>query len=139
MNGGFVVDSSVAIAWVVLSQASRATDKLLDAVASGTSLFVPAVWPLEVTNSLLTLARRGRLAPEQCVRARLDLSQLSVQLDEESPVCASHRVWDLAEKYALSSYDVTYLEVAIRRDLPLASRDTALNRAAKRAGVRTLL
>jgi len=45
----------------------------------------------------------------------------------------------LAERFELTVYDATYLELAIRRGMPLASRDSALNNAARRSGVETLL
>ena len=59
-------------------------------------------------------------------------------LDE---VKAGHLVLALRrrQRIALSVYDAVYLELALRRNLPLASRDTALNKAAKNAGVTTLL
>ena len=60
-------------------------------------------------------------------------------LDDEGPGRAFEDTSALAQKYSLSLYDAVYLELAVRRGVPLASRDAALNKAAKRAGVRTLL
>jgi predicted nucleic acid-binding protein len=139
VNSGFVVDSSVGVAWAVASQASEATRRLLDDVASGTPLIVPVLWTFEVANSLLVLARRKRIQPEECGRARRALSRLNPTIDDEGPRAALGKVAELAEKHGLSVYDAAYLELAVRRGLPLASRDAALNKAAKLSGVTTLL
>jgi predicted nucleic acid-binding protein len=40
----------------------------------------------------------------------------------------------LAESYVLSVYDAAYLELALRRGLPLASLDDSLRRAMQKAG-----
>jgi predicted nucleic acid-binding protein len=60
-------------------------------------------------------------------------------VDEEGPRLALEKISALAKEQSLSVYDAVYLELALRRGLPIATRDTALNKAAKRAGVRTLL
>jgi predicted nucleic acid-binding protein len=93
----------------------------------------------EVANSLLVLMRRRRISREEYTRARHDLTDLRPVVDDEGPHRAFGETLDLADKHALSVYDATYLELAIRKGLPLASRDRALNKAAKVAGVNTLL
>jgi len=139
VSNAFVADSSVGVAWAVLSQSSEATEHLLNDVASGRSFVVPVLWMFEVANSLLVLTRRRRIAPEQYARARRALSRLTPTVDDEGPRGALGSISDLAEKHALSLYDAAYLELAIRRGLPLASRDADLNKTAKLCGVRTLL
>jgi predicted nucleic acid-binding protein len=135
----FVADSSVAIAWVVHSQSSRATDLLLSNVESGTPFLVPVLWMFEVANSLLILRRRQRIESWEYERARQYLSDSNPVVDDQGPQQALGSISALAEKNELSVYDATYLELALRKIVPLASRDAALNRAAKRIGVRTLL
>ncbi len=139
MRDGFVADSSVGVAWAVLSQSSDAAADLLNDVASGAALVVPVLWTFEVANSLLVLVRRNRITPQQCARACGELMRLNPIADEEGPRLALSKISDLAKQYALSVYDAAYLELAMRRRLPLASRDVALNKAAKLSGVRTLL
>jgi predicted nucleic acid-binding protein len=135
----FVADSSVGIAWVVPSQSSRATERLLDDVVSGASFVVPALWAFEVANSLIVLTRRKRLTKEDCSRARLAVSKLAPVVDEEGHRMALLEISELAERYSLSAYDAAYLELALRRRLPLATRDQALNKAARASGAKTLL
>lgn len=139
MSSGFVADSSVGVAWAVEAQSSAVTRHLLDDVASGTPFFVPVLWMFEVANSLLVLVRRKRIEPEQYARARWDLIRLNPTIDDEAPRAALGKIADLAEKYVLSVYDAAYLELAVRRGLPLASRDAVLNKAARLSGVKTLL
>jgi predicted nucleic acid-binding protein len=93
----------------------------------------------EVANSLLVLMRRRRISREEYARARHDLTDLRPILDDEGPHRAFGETLELADKHALSVYDATYLELALRKRLPLASRDAALNKAARRAGLKTLL
>ena len=139
MSAGFIADSSVAIAWVVLSQSSPRTVQLLDEVTGGTSFVVPVLWMFEVANALLALRRRQRIQRDEYEQALIDLGDSRPLVDDESPLRALDAISKLAEKHALSVYDAVYLELALRRNLPLASRDAALNKAAKNAGVTTLL
>ena len=136
---GFVADASVAIAWVVESQSAPQTDELLSIVAEGAPLHVPAIWPYEVSNTLLTLERRTRIDGGQGTRALEILTRLNPTVDGDGPHVAMERTRDLARKYTLTVYDAAYLELALRRRLPLASRDSALVQAAELAKVPNLL
>lgn len=139
MSATFVADASVAVSWSVASQSSALTDRLLDNVAAGGVIAVPPLWPYEVANSLLFLLRRRRIQKDDYAAARSLLNKLSVSMDEEGPRLAWIRVADLALEHGLTVYDASYLELAVRKQLPLASRDGALNRAALSCGVQTLL
>ncbi len=139
MNAGFIADSSVAIAWVVLSQSSPETDQLLDEIRAGTSFVVPVFWMFEAANALLALRRRQRIQGDEYIQGLLDLADSRPIVDDEGPARAFDAISKLAEKHGLTVYDAVYLELALRRRLPLATRDAAVNKAAKRAGVRTLL
>jgi predicted nucleic acid-binding protein len=139
VSAGFVADSSVAIAWVVLSQSSPETVRLLDEVKAGTTFVVPVLWMFEVANALLALRRRQRIQRDEYVQALLNLGESRPVVDDEGPIRALDAISKLAEKHDLSVYDAVYFELALRRGLPLAARDSALNKAARRAGVRTLL
>jgi predicted nucleic acid-binding protein len=139
VSAGFVADSSVAIAWVVLSQSSLETTHLLDDVKAGTSFVVPVLWTFEVANALLALRRRQRIQEPEYNQGLVDLRDSRPLIDDEGPLRALDAISKLADKHGLSVYDAVYLELSLRRRLPLASRDAALNKAAKAAGVRTLL
>lgn len=139
MSGGFIADSSVGVAWAVHSQASAATDELLDRVAAGTPLVVPTLWPFELANSLLVLLRRKKLLAAERDRAIAALARLPLVVDDDGPRLALGRISELAAEHGLSVYDATYLELAVRRKLPLASRDEALRKAAQGCHVKLLL
>lgn len=136
MTDAFVVDASVGFAWVYPSQASAETDTLLEDVEAGAAVVAPALWFLEVANGLLAAQRRKLLTAAERTAALEMLSGLRVTIDDDSGRAAFHKTSTLAEKHGLSVYDAAYLEVALRRHLPLGSRDQALRRAAKRCGVK---
>ncbi|MCX6911869.1 MAG: type II toxin-antitoxin system VapC family toxin [Verrucomicrobia bacterium] len=139
MSEGFIADASVGVAWAVHSQASAVTDNLLDRVAAGTLLVVPTLWPFEVANSLLVLHRRKKILAEDRDRAMGALAQLPIVVDEAGPRLALGKISELAAEHGLTVYDAAYLELAVRRKLPLASRDEALCKAARGCRVKLLL
>ncbi|MBP8262048.1 MAG: type II toxin-antitoxin system VapC family toxin [Verrucomicrobia bacterium] len=139
MSEGFIADSSVGVAWAVPSQASDATDALLDKVAAGTPLVAPILWPFEVANSLLVLLRRKKILAPERERALEALARLPLAVDDEGPRLAWGKISELATEHGLSVYDAAYLELAVRRKLPLASRDEALCKAAQSCRIKMLL
>jgi predicted nucleic acid-binding protein len=134
---GFVLDCSVAVCWCFEDQKSPATETLLGQGRKGTIL-VPALWHLELSNVLVGHERRRRITAEQLAGAMEFLDTLPVETDED----ATLRVWDeivsLARAEKLTTYDATYLELALRKELPLATMDGDLITAARRVGVKTL-
>jgi len=139
MNDAFVADSSVGVAWAIPAQSNQQVTELLEMVASGRQFVVPVLWTFEVANALLMLRRRERITTEICTRAQRALNFLAPVVDEEGGRLALTQVFRIAEEYNLTVYDATYLELAVRLGLPLATRDIALRRAAKRSGVSSLL
>lgn len=135
MTRAFVVDASVAVGWVHPAQATGQTDAMLDAVADGATLEVPALWPLEVANALLVLVRRRKLREDDRQSALGWLRGLRVRLDHEAAALAWSRLSELAAAHHLSVYDASYLELAQRRQLVLGCKDGPLRQAAKSAGI----
>lgn len=135
MTRAFVVDASVAVGWVHPAQATGQTDAMLDAVADGATLEVPALWPLEVANALLVLVRRRKLREDDRRSALGWLRGLRVRLDHEAAALAWSRLSELAAAHHLSVYDASYLELAQRRQLVLGCKDGPLRQAAKSAGI----
>ena len=135
MSASFIVDASVGFAWVYQGQATQETDRLLNDVAAGATVVVPALWFLEMSNVLLVAQRRHRLTAGQRKSAMEKLTAMQLTVDEEGSRNAFGKTSELAEQYGLSIYDATYLELALRRLLPLASRDEALRNAARQCGL----
>jgi predicted nucleic acid-binding protein len=134
----FVIDASVGFAWVYQSQATPETDRLLNEAAGGTTVIVPALWFLEMANVLLVAQRRKRFTARERKIALDKLTAMQFTVDEEGSRNAFGEISELAEKYGLTIYDAVYLELALRRSLPLASRDEALRNAARQCGLKIL-
>jgi predicted nucleic acid-binding protein len=129
----FVLDCSVTMAWCFRDESDEYADEVLGALASRDG-FVPSIWPLEVANVLLTAERRRRLEQAYCSRFIELLGDLSIVVDEETTARAWTGIFELGRRFRLSAYDAAYLELALRRGLPLATRDRALRSALKSAG-----
>lgn len=127
----FVVDASVAACWVMVDETSSRADlayaRLLDDKA-----IAPALWWFEVRNALLIGERRGRIDPSTTEMILHELTEMPIELDTMANDLA---LLALARRHRLSAYDAAYLELAMRRDLPLATLDEALLRAARSEGV----
>ena len=135
MMGAFVADASVAVAWVHPAQATRQSAAMLEAIADGATVEVPALWPLEVANALIVLVRRRKLTEDERQAALRWLGGLRVRIDYEMASLAFSRLSELAAAHHLSVYDAAYLELAQRRTLVLGCMDGPLRTAARRAGV----
>lgn len=135
MKRAFVADASVAIAWVHPGQATAESDTWLDGLAAGDSLVVPALWPLEVANALIVLRRRRKLTADESRAAIEMIRQLPATVDQEAGSVAFTEFVGLASELGLTVYDAVYLELARRRQLPLATHDARMRRVAAHAGV----
>jgi predicted nucleic acid-binding protein len=67
-----------------------------------------------------------------------DLVSLPIEVDRESEGRAWRGTVQLADRHTLSIYDASYLELALRRRLALATLDSELSKAAKKDGVLVL-
>jgi len=98
------------------------------------SAVVPQLWRIEVANSLNVGIRRGRITMEDRAGILADLEDLPIRVDNET----SNHAWGdtvaLADKHRLTVYDATYLELALRLSLPLATLDDDLRNAVQREG-----
>ena len=137
MSGSFVLDASVALAWVFSDQADAGTQELLGALTNHRAR-VPTLWWLEITNVLLKAEREGLLTSAETARFVSLLRRLPIDVDPSTPAQASLGVLSLGRSHGLSSYDAAYLDLALRDGLPLATRDKALQSAAEQLGVRLL-
>lgn len=130
-----VIDASVALAWCFKDEATAATDGLV-LRAHREGAIVPAHWLLEVLNALLVAERRGRIRRDDVAAHVETIVDLGVDVDIETDRRAVAETLVLARTEKLSVYDAAYLELALRRGLPLATLDRDLAKAARKAGVR---
>jgi predicted nucleic acid-binding protein len=138
MSAAFVVDCSVAMAWLFHDRATSKTTELLNRLATETAL-VPAWWFIEITNVLAVAERKGRITPAESDAFLAEIGNLEIEQDEEAPRRAFTALLALCRKHQLTSYDAVYLELAARRELPLATLDNDLRRAARTVGVKLLV
>lgn len=130
----FVLDTSVAMSWCFEDETAPYADRVLELLRADVAL-TPAIWPLEVANATRTAERRGRLASAELARFVELLSGLPISVDDSALARAMGSVLDAARAYGLTSYDASYLELAMREGVPLATQDARLVEAATRAGV----
>jgi len=128
----FALDCSMTMAWCFEDEATPYSESVLEALANGEA-FVPPIWSLEVANVLVVGERKKRLLPAQSLRFVELLQSLPITLD--SDVRPLGELLGLAREQRLSSYDASYLDLAVRTGLPLASLDGPLLEAASRFGV----
>ena len=131
----FVLDGSLALAWYFKDEA----DPYADAVAAcfpAARALVPLIWPLEVANAVLMGERRHRSTAAQAAKWLSYLASLPIAVDDETNDQAWGEVLSLGRAHGLSAYDAAYLELALRRGLPIATLDDRLKAASSEAGVR---
>lgn len=131
-----VLDASVALSWAFDEEDGGYSDRVLDALVDGQAV-VPALWGLEIANGLVAAERRGRLTEAASARFLALLQSLPIEV-EELELHGLPQVVAVAREHGLTAYDASYLVVAMRRDLPLATLDRRLEQAARASGVALL-
>ena len=132
-----VLDSSAALAWTFSDESAPEIDMIFDQVAEQ-GAHVPALWMLEVANSLTVAVRRERISSQERSDALADLAALEISIDPETERHAWKATLQLADHHGLTVYDAAYLELAQRKRLPLVTLDRALALAAGAASVEVL-
>jgi predicted nucleic acid-binding protein len=129
----FVLDASVTVVWTFADERPKASHVL--ARLHDEEAVVPGLWWFEVRNALIVNERRQRISEAQTADSLRDLARLRIVVDhapDEPSLLA------LTRRHRLTVYDAAYLELAMRENIPLASLDTALLRAARAEKVRLL-
>lgn len=130
----FVIDNSVVMSWCFEDESSNYADKVLEKLTQAGAV-VPSIWPLEVVNVLLVAERKNRLSEADSIRFLTLISELPIILEEKQPKLMMEEILALARASNLSSYDASYLYLAMRKGIPIATVDTKLIEAAKRIDV----
>jgi predicted nucleic acid-binding protein len=132
----FVLDCSVSAAWCLKDESSMDADRFLDMLEDGEAL-VPALWPVEMTNVIVSAVRRLRMAPDDARQAIELLQQLPIVIEQDG-ADSMVKLYEMASGLGIAAYDASYLEIAKRFRLPLASLDRQQRSAAAKAKVRLL-
>lgn len=133
-----VLDASMTLAWIFprhdpaeASLAEQALDEL-----DHEDFAVPAIWYGEVANALLRGERKGLITHSQTAAFLAELDLADIETETDSPRLRQSVVMALARSYSLTAYDAMYLELALRRGAPLATFDSQLADATRKAGGR---
>jgi len=134
MDEIFVIDNFVVMSWCFRDESNDYADIVLDNLQKSTAV-VPPVWPLEVANVLLVAERRKRLSEADTIRFVTLLNQLPITVEEGQSEKMMLEILALAREHKLSSYDASYLDLAMRKGLSIATLDRGLRAAAKKTKV----
>lgn len=130
----FVVDCSVTMSWCFRDEATQYTEAVFDRLRSEPAA-VPAIWSLEVANTLLVAQRRGRITQAEALHFVRLLRGASIEIDTSDMMTVMDRALDLGRLHQLSAYDAAYLVLASREGHPLATLDARLRAAASQMGI----
>ncbi len=128
----FVIDASASVGWFIENQATDYSEAVAVSLEHDSAI-APPLWHLEMTNALRTACKRMVLDMTRAHRLLATLDGLPIRIDPTPPRLSE--LFALALRHDLSVYDATYLDLALRRQLPLATQDAALREAALAAGV----
>lgn len=132
-NKMLVIDCSVTISWFLPDESG--TINSLDRVATYGAI-VPSIWELEIANVLLTACRKNRITKDQFSSILYELNKLNITVETRINQTTYREIIELAERYNLTSYDASYLELAKRYRIPLATLDRKLIEACDLSGVK---
>ncbi|HMD96978.1 MAG TPA: type II toxin-antitoxin system VapC family toxin [Terriglobia bacterium] len=128
----FVLDASITIGWMIDRPVPARASLARRLVISGEVPVVPVLWNHEVSNAVVMAERRGRLTADQVKTVADDLEELCDILEIDPLNVRPAALIETARRANLTVYDAAYLELAVRRRLPLATLDDQLREAARR-------
>lgn len=132
-----VIDASVAIAWAFADE-DTSQSRGLRAAVQREGAQVPGIWPFEMANALLIGQRRGRIEMADATRFANALALMPIRIESASLTLATGPIRSLAQAHGLSAHDASYLGLAMREGVLLATTDERLRQAAGAVGVSLL-
>ena len=123
----FVIDASIAACWAFDDEDHPVAALALERIR-GDEALVPSLWWFEVRNTLIVNERRPRLTETDVTVFLRGLARLAVTIDRTPDEAA---ILTLARRHRLTVYDASYLELAQREAVLLATLDTNLVNAAR--------
>jgi predicted nucleic acid-binding protein len=131
-----VLDASVVLAWFIDVPIPPLAERARRALHRDAHGLVPSLWFLEMANGLGVAERRGFQSPSEIEACLRDVELLLASVIEVDLVSSSIRcILAVSQKFGVTSYDATYLDLAMRQRVPLATLDKELASAATRAGI----
>jgi predicted nucleic acid-binding protein len=136
----FVLDASIAVSWCFPGDPTEDTPysrHILGLLATDDAV-VPGIWAFEIANSIfVSFNKRKRITERQIEEYLHRLKALPISM-EPRELWSTVDLEAPARKWNLTPYDAAYLDLALRRQLPLATADDDLKRAAITEGIEVL-
>jgi predicted nucleic acid-binding protein len=128
-----VLDCSVTAAWFYADERDAYSREVAKFLIAGIA-YVPVLWKLELANALVIGERRRRITRDHIEKGLTEIEALDIREsdDDLQPLDLVR----LATAWNLSVYDATYVQLAQRMQLPLATLDDAMSAAATAGGVK---
>ncbi|MHB8591863.1 MAG: type II toxin-antitoxin system VapC family toxin [Vulcanimicrobiaceae bacterium] len=124
-----VLDASTALSWLFEDERDEEAIAMANAVVVNGAI-VPPLFRWEIQNALLAAVRRKRISLDRATESLAALDELGITVDGfilTSPLATG---LGFTQRFGLTAYDAAYLELAVRRSVPLMTRDEKLKRAA---------
>ncbi|MCJ0763219.1 type II toxin-antitoxin system VapC family toxin [Variovorax terrae] len=131
-----VLDASAAAAWCIPDEQHDTADFHYAQARSRDGIYhAPTLWLWDVGNVMAMAYRRNRLPRAHYERGLEIISMAMVEIDMPPNLHRRSQVLRLAEAHALTYYDASYLELVVRLNGTLLSRDRALAAAAQACSI----
>lgn len=128
----FVLDASVALAWIFEDEVSPRADVIRKRLETEIAR-VPWIWPVELINALMVAERRHRITAEKVNQQLEWIGYLAIEIDSLRP--SNTHLCELCRRHQRTAYDALYLDLAMREKLPVATLDNGLIQACVEANV----
>lgn len=132
-----VLDASITLSWCFADEFTPTTNELLEGLVKDRA-YGPSIWFLEVGNILMGAERRKRITYARIAQFLEQLIKLNIQVDNETAKKGFYEILSLTHSEGLTTYDAAYLDLALRKGLPLATKDVQLHKVADRLGVKVI-
>ncbi|MEM6822241.1 MAG: type II toxin-antitoxin system VapC family toxin [Verrucomicrobiota bacterium] len=136
---GFVVDASCVVAWLLEDESSAEADEYFRRIIAGENAWAPVLLRYEVANVLsMAYLKRERISQDDLRKGLQEFNRIPIQHDPECSANVTGITSSIAITRKLSVYDASYLELAGRKLIPLATLDTGMREAAKALGIEVI-
>ncbi len=129
-----VIDSSMTLGWVYADERTSASTEILHRVHRE-GAWVPTIWRFEIANALQFGVKKKRITKSERTDLLADLHAMNISIDPHSNLHAWGETLDLTDRFRLTTYDASYVELALRRHLPLATLDRDIQTACEALGI----
>jgi len=130
-----VADASASLSWFLESPLSTGATRTFN-FAKSSLLIVPPIWIYETQNALLKLTRQRRISQDEAHQIRIEFDLIYKRIDRTNDPDMIDRTLEIAKAHMMTFYDASYVELAFRLGLPLATGDQAEKNAAKALGIK---